>query len=387
MKRLTFCLLITAVAGCGSSSSKIPANGEQAVETYARIVAASYEDAHERAQDLADAVDALVATPSQANLTAAQGAWVAARAPYLQTEAFRFYDGPIDDPASGPEGLLNAWPLDEAYIDYVEGMANAGLVNDTSFAITAESIEERNELNGDQNISTGYHAVEFLLWGQDLSLETPGQRPFEDYLTSGDGAPNGDRRGVYLQTAADGIVTNLASLVDAWDDESDTNYRASFESTVTTEEALRRIFTGLVIFSANELGGERLVGIESGDPNDEHSCFSDTTRTDFIEDQRGVQNVFLGRYTRIDGTIVDGVGLDEVIAARDAELAEAIRAAVANSLALAVAVMPIYETEIAAGNTAGHARLDALRVALSHQGELLEEAMELLGLPFAPPAE
>lgn len=386
MKRLAFCMLGAALAACGDS--KIPANGDDAVETYARIVSASYEDAHTRAQALASAIDTLVTTPSDANLTAARDAWVAARAPYLQTEAYRFYDGPIDDPESGPEGLLNAWPLDEAYIDYVVGNAASGLVNDTSFAITATSIEERNELGGEQNIASGYHAVEFLLWGQDLTLDTPGQRPFEDYLTDGSGtAPNGDRRAVYLQAAADGIVANLATLVGAWDAESDTNYRADFEDVVGTDEALRRIFTGLVIFSANELGGERLVGIETGDPNDEHSCFSDTTRTDFIEDQRGVQNVFLGRYVRVDGTTVEGVGLYDVVAARDAALADEIRTRMATSLSLAEAVMAVYEQEIAASNTAGRARLEALRTSLQTQGELLERAMALLGLEFTPPEE
>lgn len=387
MKRLTFCLLITAFTGCGGSS-EIPSNGDDAVSTYARIVAASYEDAHERAQALAAAVDTLVATPSEENFVAAREAWVAARAPYLQTEAYRFYDGPIDDPEDGPEGLLNAWPLDEAYIDYVVGDPESGLVNNLSFIITADAIERRNEMGGDQNISTGYHAVEFLLWGQDLTVETPGQRRFADYRTDPSAsAPNGDRRSLYLQTAADGIVTNLATLVDAWDAAGEGNYRESFEEVVSTEEALRRIFTGLVIFSANELGGERLVGIETGDRNDEHSCFSDTTRTDFIEDQRGVQNVFLGRYARVDGTPVDGVGLYDVIAERDEELADAIRARLATSLALAEAIMPVYELEIADGNTAGRARLDALRTSLQTQGELLEDAMELLGLEFSPPQE
>lgn len=386
MKRLAYFLLLLAPLGCGGSN--LPANGDDAVETYARIVAASYQDAHARAQSLGAAIDTLVATPSAVNLTAAQDAWVAARVPYLQTEAYRFYDGPIDDPDTGPEGLLNAWPLDEAYIDYVVGNASAGLVNDTSFAITAASLEERNELGGEQHIASGYHAVEFLLWGQDLSLSQPGQRAFGDYLTGGGAtAPNGDRRAVYLDAAAVGIVANLATLIDAWSEGSDTNYRASFEDGVSTKEALRRIFTGLVIFSANELGGERLVGIETGDPNDEHSCFSDTTRTDFIEDQRGVQNVFLGRYVRVDGTTVEGVGLDDVIAARDPVLAEEIRTRIATSLSLAEAAMSPFEQEFQAGNTAGRARLEALRTSLQTQGELLEEAMDLLDLEFTPPAE
>jgi putative iron-regulated protein len=261
-------------------------------------------------------------------------------------------------------------------------MPTAGLVNDTSFNITNDAIEGKNEVGGEDHISTGYHAVEFLLWGQDLSESGPGARPFTDYAT----ADNASRRQLYLSTAASGIVSHLADLTDAWAPGSTTNYRNELV-TATPREALRRIFTGLVIFSKNELGGERMVGIETGDQNDEHSCFSDNTTRDFVQDQLGVQNVFLGRYTRIDGTTIDGVGLDEVVAEVDPALAEALRQRIEASLAAAQALVPPYDTEIHPGNAAGHARLEALRSSLQTQGALLEDAMELLGLPFSPPEE
>ena len=57
--------------------------------------------------------------------------------------------------------------------------------------ITAEALTAANEEGGETNISTGWHAIEFLLWGQDLSATGPGARPATDYTT----APNAERRG------------------------------------------------------------------------------------------------------------------------------------------------------------------------------------------------
>jgi putative iron-regulated protein len=99
--------------------------------------------------------------------------------------------------------------MDESYVDSVEGAEGAGLINDRSFAITKASITDQNERGGEENIATGYHAIEFLLWGQDKSETGPGNRAYTDFV---DGkAANADRRRLYLKT----VVTEL--LVDDLD--------------------------------------------------------------------------------------------------------------------------------------------------------------------------
>ena len=164
---------------------------------YADLVFAAYDASVTSATTMQEAIEAFLADPTDANLTAAKEAWLTARDDYGPTEAFRFYDGPIDNPDDGPEGQINAWPMDEAYVDYVEGDAAAGLINDTAGVpeITAEAIVAANEEGGETNISTGWHAVEFLLWGQDLSDDGAGARPVTDYTT----ATNADRRATYLK--------------------------------------------------------------------------------------------------------------------------------------------------------------------------------------------
>ena len=291
----------------------------QALETYADIVYASYEDSLTLAQDLDTAIDTFLANPSEETHQAAKDAWLAAQEPYGQTEAYRFYGGPIDD-ADGPEGLLNAWPLDEAYVDYVEGAPDAGIINNVAEypTVDKELLVSLNEVGAEENISTGYHAVEFLLWGQDLSAETNGQRPYTDYTT----AENADRRGAYLAAAADLLVEDLSGLVAAWNPDMTGNYREEFLS-VEPDQALQNILTGIGVLAKSELAGERIfTAYDNQDQEDEHSCFSDNTHRDIITNLEGIQNVYLGRYERLGGSVVGGTGLQAVVEAENPELNE-----------------------------------------------------------------
>jgi putative iron-regulated protein len=374
-----------ALWGCDDTSSKLPANATEAIATYANIVHASYEDSLAAAQALQASTEALVTAPSQATLTAARLAWLAAREPYLQTEVYRFYDGPIDNPDDGPEGLVNAWPLDEAYIDYVTGDADAGIINGTG-TIDAATLESLNEQGGEENIATGFHAIEFLLWGQDAASDGPGDRPHTDYATDESAtAPNGARRAAYLGVVSALLVEHLEGVTDAWQPGASANYRAEFER-VSSEEAVRRILTGMIVLSGFETGGERLqTALDSGDQEDEHSCFSDNTHRDMVQDVQGIANVWQGSYQRTDGSTVSGVGLGAVIALVNASLAAQIDAKIAESLTLAKALQPPFDQEIAIGNAAGRARVQALVTSLRGLEQLLQSVFRELDLSVPSP--
>ena len=174
----------------------LPANADTdpkaVITTYADIALAKYEDALTTAKALDAAVDALIAKPSAETLDAATDAWKAARIPYQQTEVYRFGNAIVDD----WEGRVNAWPLDEGLIDYVD--AGYGTESDENTLYTANVIANPEiEIDGkkvdaskitpeflsgtlqeagdiEANVATGYHAIEFLLWGQDLNGTGPG---------------------------------------------------------------------------------------------------------------------------------------------------------------------------------------------------------------------
>jgi putative iron-regulated protein len=389
-------LLCFGLVGCGDDEESDDKSGPTAIpealtheasEAYQSIALAGYEDAYEAALELDAALNALVDGPSEQTLEAARNAWLAAREPYLQTETFRFYGGPIDDEDVGVEGLVNAWPLDESYIDYVVGDEEAGIVNDPSIEISAETLSELNEEGAEDHIATGYHAIEFLLWGQDLDPDGAGARAYSDYVTGGQGTHgNQDRRGQYLLTVSALLADNLKTLVDAWAENED-NYRAEFEE-LSKEDALRNILTGMITLSGFETGGERLqAALDTRDQEDEHSCFSDNTHRDMIQDIQGVLNVYTGSYRRTDGTTVSGESIRAVVEVHDATLAEEIEERIETSLSLAKALETPFDREIDDTHEGGRERVQDLVDSLRIQEGLLEEVFQGFGLAIpVPPA-
>ncbi len=255
------------------------------IEAYATLVHQSYADAATGADKMAAAIDALLDKPSPESLAAARAAWVAARPAYLETEAYRFYDGPIE----AIEGDINSWPMNEAYIDYVEGNPKAGIINNGTETITGAGLAAINQKSDEADVTTGWHAIEFLLWGQDLSTTGPGNRPSTDYIA---GEGNNDRRRAYLKAVTEKLVGDLQSLEQQWAPSVAGNYREAFEK-LDQREALGRMVNGMAILAGFEFMSERLgVALDSGDQEDEHSCFSDTTKQDFVHDLAGIKRVW-----------------------------------------------------------------------------------------------
>ena len=341
---------------------------------YAALVHASYSDTLAAAKDLQAAIAEFTKAPSADGLTKARKAWLDAREFYGQTEAFRFYGGPIDDD-KGPEGQINAWPLDEAYVDYVTGKPKAGMVNNAKFKITKAALAKANERGGEENISAGWHAIEFLLWGQDQSETGPGNRSFEDYV-AGKGA-NAERRAQYLTVATELLVDDLSAMVKAWEPNA-RNYRAKFEK--GGKESVRKIIVGLGSLSRGELSGERMeVALNSQDQEDEHSCFSDNTHRDVVTNARGIQNVWTGEYTRRDGSVLKGPGVRDLVAAKNPALAEKTTAQIADSVKGAEAIPAPFDRAIVKGS-AGRPAIEKTIASLVSQSKLLVESASAVGI-------
>ena len=346
------------------------------VQHYSTLVYANYGDTIAAAQQMQKAIHAFLAKPSPATQNAARKAWLDAREFYGQTEAFRFYDGPIDN-ADGPEGQINAWPMDESYVDYVVGDDNAGLINNRKLPITKERLAALNEHDGEENISTGWHAIEFMLWGQDLDDHGPGARPYTDFV---DGKkPNADRRRAYLKVVTELLLDDLQSVADQWKPGVKNNFRAAFDQ--GGDESLRKVFIGLGSLSRGELAGERLeVAMASRDQEDEHSCFSDNTHRDAVTNAQGIQNVWLGHYQRRNGTVLQGPGLRDWVAAQDPVIAEKTSLQIAKSVASAQAIPAPFDQAIqGARDRAARAKIQATIDSLTQQSKDLVDAAKAVG--------
>ena len=373
------------------------APSDQAVlQNYADLAQAGYEDSLAMAKALDRAVDALIAEPSEATLEAAREAWKAARIPYQQTEAFRFGNPIVDE----WEGKVNAWPLDEGLIDYVSAsygtesdsneLYTANVIANPKLTIDGEELDATNitpellaerlqEAAGvESNVATGYHAIEFLLWGQDLNGTGPGagNRKFTDYSS----AAHADRRAAYLKAATTLLVSDLEEMAGNWTAEGAA--RAALE-----EQGISTILTGMGSLSFGELAGERMkLGLLLHDPEEEHDCFSDNTHVSHLNDAIGIQNVYLGKYTRVDGSVVQGPSLSEVIASKDAALDTEIKDLLADTVSKMNVIADLaeggeaYDQQIAEGNTEGDAVVQAAIDGLIAQTRGIERAVAVLEL-------
>lgn len=266
-----------------------PVQVEKALRQYNILVLNNYEKTLVAAIALKKAVDEFVAKPSEATLGTARGAWKQARLEYSKTEAYRFYGGPIDEADKGPEGFINAWPIDESYIDYVKGNSDSGIINNLKVypKITSESIRGLNEKDGETNIAVGYHSVEFLLWGQDLDPNGPGRRPFTDYVV-GQGM-NSERRGQYLKIVSEMLVQDLRYVTEAWRGEK----YLKVMLTAKPELMIQNILLGLSSLAFDEMAGERMtVAVAKNDQENEQDCFSDFSLHDLTANLLGIDEVW-----------------------------------------------------------------------------------------------
>jgi putative iron-regulated protein len=375
------------------------------VANYANMVYAVFSDAESTAKTLRTAINDFLATPNDKTLKAARDAWVAARVPYMQSEVFRFGNTIIDD----WEGQVNAWPLDEGLIDYVakdyqhalgNPGATANIIANTEVQvgedkvdvkeITAEKLASLNELGGSEaNVATGYHAIEFLLWGQDLHGNDAGagERPASDYIegAGGTGGHN-DRRRAYLTAVTDLLVSDLEEMSNNWKPGVADNYRASLEAE-TGESGLRKMLFGMGSLSLGELAGERMkVALEANSSEDEHDCFSDNTHNSHFYNGKGIRNVYLGEYTRVDGTKVSGPSLSSLVAKADAATDATLRADLDATQAKLQAIVDQankgqhFDQLIAAGNTEGNQIVRDAIASLVKQTGAIEQAAGKLGI-------
>ncbi|WP_275787897.1 imelysin family protein [Pararhizobium gei] len=373
------------------------------VKHYAAVAHAKYADALSTAEALDKAVDALIATPSDATLKAARDAWLVARNPYQETEVYRFGNAIVDD----WEGKVNAWPLDEGLIDYVDpsygtesdenALFTGNVIANKTIKIDGKDVDATNispeflsgtlqEADGiEANVATGYHAIEFLLWGQDLNGtgKGAGNRPYTDYDTKACTNGNCDRRAAYLKAASDLLVADLKEMVANWTPDGAATKAVEGDA----KAGVAAILTGMGSLSYGELAGERMkLGLLLHDPEEEHDCFSDNTYNSHLHDAIGIQSAYTGEYTAADGTKLTGPSLSELVAAKDPALDKEMKEKLTATLTAMEAMakrgqtVEAYDQMIGEGNTEGNAVVQAAIDGLVAQAKTVERVIAALDL-------
>lgn len=398
-----FCFaLVLATLGAREAAAATPST-KDVLTTYANIAHAGYGDSLSTAKTLQKAINAFLASPSDKTLSAAKAAWLAARAPYQQTEVYRFGNSIVDE----WEGKVNAWPLDEGLIDYVASdygkesdendLYAANVIANTSIKIGGKTIDTKSitkELIADvlqeaggveSNVATGYHAIEFLLWGQDTygTEAGAGKRPASDYSKKSCTGGNCERRAAYLRAATDLLIDDLTWIVGQWAPGGDARKALMKDETA----GLTAIFTGMGSLSYGELAGERMkLGLLLHDPEEEHDCFSDNTHNSHYYDALGIQNIYLGRYKRVDGSVVKGASPSDLVKGKMSDVDSQVKEKLAATLSAMSAMVKraeggeAYDQMIGEGNDKGNATVQAAIDGLQDQTRSIERAVAALKL-------
>jgi putative iron-regulated protein len=373
-------LAASLALSCRGRTEEVPApvvsavDARDVLQSYANIAFSAYTDSAVATGELVKRCHELATSPGAAELTAARKAWVDARAAYAQSEVFRFCGGPIDR----VEFLVNTWPIDEEVIESTAG--KTGLIDDVERypVLSIAVLQEANGKGGETAVTTGFHAVEFLLWGRDTRADGPGDRT---PLAFADKTPLGPRRARYLELSATLLQQNLEEVAAEWAPARTGNYRERLLS-MPHGDALSLVVKGMGSLSGPELMGERLtVAYETKDQENEHSCFSDTTHTDIWLDAVGIQNVWLGHYQQLDGTSTRGRGLVELVGRANASLGATLTRQLEDSVARARAIpAPFDQAILGPDSQPGRRAIAATIAALKAQSDTLARLPAALGI-------
>ena len=361
---------------------------------YSNIAEAKYKDALILAKEMHSSIEKFMNNTNESNFIDVKDSWLKARTIYQQTEVFRFGNPLVDD----WEGKVNAWPLDEGLIDYVDNtnyypsendFSNFNVIANKKLKVEGELIDasvinpkllsnKLHEIGGNEaNVATGYHAIEFLLWGQDLNGNESGSgnRPYTDFDLEACTNDNCDRRREYLVAASQLLIEDLQYIQSVWSPEG----QARLDLLNDQKNGLKRILIGMGSLSYGELAGERMkLGLMLHDPEEEHDCFSDNTHNSHYYNVVGINNVFLGKYKSLDGKVVSGPSISSLLSEVDNGLNKKTKKSIKNTLKSMKKIVKsankgvTYDMLIAEGNEKGNQLIQNAVDSLIKQSKNIE---------------
>jgi len=150
------------------------------------VIVTGYNDLGVEAQKLSAALTKLKDAPTAANVTAARAQWRATREFWEAGEGHIF--GPVD--TLGVDPKVDSWPVDKVQLDGALDGWDPELSNIDGFPTTMK----------------GFHAIEYLLFGDGSAPE------------SANNALNrlGDTKRAYLEALGVSFAKDIKSLTDAW---------------------------------------------------------------------------------------------------------------------------------------------------------------------------
>lgn len=405
-------LMMTPALAQNATAETQSATADTVVTQFSDMAQATYQDAANAVETLKEDVSNLLREPTQENLDEARLGWQTARVVYKQAELFRYASPQMAELVY----RVDARPLDEGFLDYVSEnyvgsadnpLANFNLIAQPSISIgdvtiewedmSSDVIREQLHFAGgnEQNIAAGFPAIEFLLWGEDLGEGEfgEGNRPIEDFDLANCSDDFCNHRGTYLLAAIELLGADLANMANKWD-------VTGFARAAMLEDptaSLKQILTAMGSVAIIELGANNLAaGIEGDDAELELDAFSDYAFASHLLTARGLMNSYLGEYFTLDGDVVAGDAVSDMLIEADEELDRRFRLALSVTAVRVRTVIRHTRDEealdeiFANKSEAGLAKINELLVALEKEAALVQEIATVLGLGtlnFGQPAK
>ena len=333
---------------------------------YTLLGYAMYSDAFSAVAELWKEIKVFDEAPSEPTFLQARHAWQTSRLAYDRTEVFRFPRSPIEE--ENLEELINAW-------DVQAGVVEADIIGDPDAfpEISRQVLVQLSRSPEAPGVVTGWHVVEFLLWGPVGTERDARLTKFTD-----DGLA--DRRRAFLRAAMDLLVFHIGRVRGDWEEENYDNFAGAFLME-RQDVVLGAVFTGISTLTREVMAGERLrAPLADNDPAQLLSRYSDTTTDDLLANLEGLKSIYGGTYVTSHGRPVTGDGFKVLVASVDAALAEALDAALENATAKVEAIPRPLGIVLAEGDPAERATVIAAAEALEAVSDLTERAKVVLGV-------
>lgn len=305
-----------------------------------QVILPTYAELSARTGELASLLDELANTPGDADLATIRRAYLDARTPVEEAQAFGF--GPATDLHSGAS-------IDEAPIDVPK--LDAELASDAELTLAHVRALGTNK--------RGLHAIEYLLFPED-------DAELEAALLADD--VTGERRRQFASLCAAIVAANANVLRQAWDPENG-NYAGQFSEpggpasvAKTVQEGLDTLLNETVVLS--ELVSDVKLGSPLGattggriDAAAQESERAGASITDMRSNLRGVRNIYFGSR---DGSV--GVSLSGLVRAKSPSVDLHARTALADAEAALLAIPEPLTDALAHSPATVAAAYDAMKV-------------------------
>ena len=296
---------------------ELSASAKEIALEYMRQIDTDFKQAGIEIEKFQSSIATLTDQTNIENLNLSKQAWLNAHSAYELTTLHRYYATQLMGEQDSLvlmqlQYQINHWPIVPGYIDYVDGYPDSGIVHDINVNLNADSLREQHGSFDVSEVTLGFHAIEFLLWGYDADSVA---RPATDFDAVLELTPkeiesgytleqlSNNRRRLFLSVVVDTLVKDFLALQSLWLAE-EPSISQRIES-ISGTELIVILADSMSAMLTQELLQRSLYPMLNGDfVESVQSPYSRSTQNAVSSQLSGLERLLLERQTE-NGTTLD----------------------------------------------------------------------------------